>query len=784
MNNSPPLQVQCFGGFHVNFGEEPITAFNTDKVRALFIYLVTEAGQMFQRSHLAGLLWSDISEEQALHNLRQAISLLRKALKEEDQSIIFADREKVGIQPKTNLKADILDFTHLMEDAYRYHNNKNGLGTINIVALKQAIHLYRNPFLDRYHLNVSPLFDEWLLITREKFDSSAVEGLVYLAEYYERRNEITSAIQMLRKIIHIMPWDERAHYQLIHLLAKDHQWSAAQKQYASLVQYLKNDLNVSPDPKTMALFEQVRAQSLSEKNTEPEAKQLHNLPLLTSAFVGRVNELASLSELIANPIHRLVNILGLGGIGKTRLAMEIAFLKVGVFQQGVFLVALRNIESFDGFLTEFGRILQIKFSDQSTKEQQIIDFCRNKQILILLDNLDELSMHTDVQLFLEALAKECNQVQILITSRNKVNIPDEIVFQLDGLDFEEVGKATGQAQKPPDAVLLFTQKVQSTQRKLVLTSTNRQTILKLCRLVEGHPLAIELVAGSVVGNIEEKIEETIEQGMGAFISALTSHQQHHQTLSAVFEMSWIRLSLQEQSDLARISIFKGGFVENTVGEIFEIYAHRLLSLIDKSLLRVNFQGRYDLHEIVRQFAVLKLKESGNRERAVQALTDFYLRFLRAQAGYFEDGEQSACLDCIEQELDNIKVAWDWILQTEQYSLLVDILEILYQFFNVRSRFTQGIDWLEAVKVRVEHRPDLELLYAMVLNRIGSLAYKARQNELARKYLSSCYELLLTMNNDREMALCLVGLGHIELRSKKKIKKLWNTLPEVFSCTRI
>jgi len=770
MQNSPPLQIQFFGGFHVQLGEEPIKAFNTDKVRALFIYLVAESRQKFQRSHLAGLLWSDIPDEQAMHNLRQAISLLRKALQEEGQSIIFADRDQVGIHPGANLRVDILDFTVLIEKAYCHHKNQHGLGTINIVALKKALQLYQNPFLDRYHLNVSPLFDEWLLITREKFDTLAVEGLAYLADYYECRDEKTSAIQMLRKIIHIMPWDESAHYQLIQLLAHDQQWSTALKQYASLVQYLKNDLNVSPEPKTVALFEQVRAQSLSEPKNGPSKKPQHNLPLLTNRFVGRENEINSLSEMIANPAQRLINITGLGGVGKTRLALEIAQHQVGVFQQGVFVILLRNINSFEGFLSEIGIVLSIIFSDQTNKQQQVLDYCRNKHLLMLLDNLDELSMQKEVQLFLETWVKECNHVQILVTSRNKVKIEDEIVFQLDGLDFQSVNKTSDHLQQLPDAALLFAQRVQTIQRKFEITDENNQTILKLCKLVEGHPLAIELVAGSICGKVEQKIEETIEQGMGAFISAITSRQQHHQTLSAVFEMSWVRLTLHEQSTLARIAIFKGGFEEEPVKEIFGINSHRLTSLLDKSLLRVSFQGRYDLHEIVRQFAEQKLMESGEWESAVGSLSDYYLQFLNIQAQNFETGEQSVSLDCIELELDNIKVAWDWALHTGQFSLLTTCTDILYHFFNIRSRFVQGIEWFEQVKIRVENHPDLELLYAMVLNRIGSLAYKARQSELASKYLASCLNLLEKIQNTPEKAFCLINLGYIEFRSKKKFQE--------------
>jgi len=766
MQYSPPLQIQCFGGFHVQLGEEPITAFNTDKVRALFIYLVAERGQKFQRSHLAGLLWSDIPEDQAMHNLRQAISLLRKAIKEEDQTIIYADREQVGIHPKANIQVDLADFTNWIQAAYCHYQNAHGLGSVNIFALKKAIQIYKNPFLDRYLINVSPLFDEWLLITREKFDTVAVEGLAFLAHYYTRRGEKTNATQMLRKIIHIMPWDENAHYQLIQLLAQEHQWSAAQKQYASLVHYLKNDLNVNPDPRTVALFEQVRAQSLTTPANEPQGKPIHNLPLMTNRFVGREKEITTISEWIACPSQRLINILGMGGVGKTRLALEIAHEQVGVFEQGVFVVWLRNIDSLDGFISEIGKVLSINFSDQTTKRQQILDYCRHKQFLLLLDNLDELSTQKGIQLFLEELIKECNQLQIMVTSRNKVNIAEELVYHLDGLNFEDFHPSTG----PSDAVSLFTHRVQATQRKFELSDTNRNTILKLCSLVEGHPLAIELVAGSVVGNVEKKIEETIEQGMGAFISALTSVQQHHQNLSAVFEMSWVRLNAHEQFNLARISILKGGFEEQTSTEIFGINSHRLTSLVDKSLVRVNSLGRYDLHQIVRQFSEQKLKESGEWESTVEAFSAYYFQFLRDQAQIFETGEQSACLDRIEIELENIKVAWKWILQTERHNLLFEVIDILYQYFNVRSRVSQGIEWLQEARNRVEQRPDLELLVVMLLNRIGNLAYKARQNELSRQLLSNSYERLLKLNNDREMALCLLGLGQIELRSNKKYQK--------------
>ena len=715
MKNSPPLQIQCFGGFHVNLGDEPITAFNTDKVRALLIYLVSEPGEMFQRSHLAGLLWSDIPEDQALHNLRQAISLLRKAIRETDQTIIYADREQVGIQKNAHIRVDFLEFLSCIKNAFRFHKNQNGLGLINIVSLRKAVELYNNPFLDRYHLNVSPLFDEWLLLTREKYDALAVEGLAFLAEYYQRRNEITNAVQMLRKIIHIMPWDEGAHYQLISLMAQEGQWSAAQKQYATLIQYLKNDLNVSPDPKTLALYEQVRTRSLSWNFIESKVKPLSNLPLLNSAFIGRYIELETLSELIANPIKRLVNILGLGGIGKTRLAMEIAFLQVGIFHHGVFMVSLRNVDTFDGFLSAIGEGLQIKFTDQTPKEQQVLDFCRQKQLLLFLDNVDDLAADRQVQTLLTNIVENCKQVKILSTSRNKWKMEEENIFQLDGLNIEATNLKDGRGFRFSDAELLFEQRMQISHGNFKISQENQNTIVKLCKLVEGHPLAIELMAGSVSGNVQQRIEETIEQGVGAFVSALSNSQQHHKNLTTVFEMSWQRLSLQEKSDLTKLANFRGGFEEQIAWDIYQIDAHRLNSLINKSLVRVNLKGRYDLHEMVRQFAEIKSKQTEEWESVMNAFANYFFKVLDEQAICFKGGEQSSCLDYIERELDNFNVAWNWILHTEQFSMLTNAVDMLYQFFSIRSRFIQGIDWLEGLKLQIENKKDFKMGYAQVLN---------------------------------------------------------------------
>ncbi len=766
MGESPKLQIQCFGGFHVQLGEEPIIAFNTDKVRALCIYLATEAGQTFQRSHLAGLLWSDIPEEQALHNLRQAISLLRKALHDQEQKIVYVDREQVGIQPGANLQVDVLEFNQWMQAAYRYYKNQQGVGTLNIYALKHAMDLYKNPFLDRFHLNVSPLFDEWLVLTREQYDNRAVEGLSYLVRYYEHRHENANVLQMLRKIIKITPWDEQAHYQLMRFLALDEQWSAAQSQYASLVRYLKHDLNVEPDSRTLELFQQIRQRCLPEKlQQKPDRNNLSNLSILTNTFVGRKNELSELSEMIANPTCRLVTLLGLGGIGKTRLALELACMQVGAFSQGVFLVQLKGATTFDEVLNRIGQSLNLRFSDQILKAQQIIDFYRGKELFFVLDNLDYLSTDVEIQSFLAEMINNCLKVMLLITSREKLNIHEEQVYQLEGLNFRTPALVDGKKKLLSEALQLFEKRLQAIHRKFEIGEQDQVSISRLCHLVEGHPLAIELVAGSITGDVETRIEETIEQGIGAFISVLANSQKYQQTLTAVFEVSWQRLNANEKDLLSNLSVFKGGFDGEVLTKLFKTNAHSVKSLLDKSLLRCNFEGRYDMHEMVRQFAKNKLKESGKTEVICEIHAGYYFDLLRKWGGRFSRGEQSLSLDQIDQELINIKAAWDWMLATGRFVEMIDYLEILYQFFNIRSRFMEGAGWFQHIIDRLPDPKQHPFLSIMALNRMGSLAYRARQNELAMNSLTSCQMLLDELTNPQEMAFCLVGLGGVALRRK-------------------
>ena len=333
---APAIRIFCFGGFRIELDGGRTINFTTDKSRALLVYLAVETGRTFRRSHLAGLLWSEASEEQGLHNLRQTLSLLRKTWEElqVDGSLLLTDRDTLQLNPQLHLQVDLCVFEDTLREAYRYFHNRSGLARLNIRRLIKALALFQAPFLDRFELDNSPLFDEWILTVRERTNQAAIEAFGLLSEYYERRAEYSPAAETARRIVELAPWDESAHSRLMRLLAVDQHWGASQSQYIQLKQFLKRNLDVEPSQETTALFQQIR---LAAGTNHPFPAQfpvsLINLPAQVES-IGRDRELDDIADMLANPKIRLITVTGMGGIGKTHLAVEIGRIMAVFLEMG------------------------------------------------------------------------------------------------------------------------------------------------------------------------------------------------------------------------------------------------------------------------------------------------------------------------------------------------------------------------------------------------------------------------------------------------------------------
>ena len=323
------LSLEVLGSFQVLIGDTPITTFESDKVRALLAYLAVESDRPHRRDVLVGLLWPECSEQAARHNLRQALFNLRQVIGDHASTPPFLLISREAIQ--FNRASDYsLDFTRFNEYSLAFKKGPSrGVqdGSINITQLEEMAKLYRGEFLKKFFIEDSTEFEEWTVALRESLRQRVLEVHYYLAEYYELHGDFQAAHRHALRQLELDPWGEKGHRQMMRVFALDGRRSAALAQYDTCRRLLAEELDVEPSPETKELYEQIRLGTLSTNTDQLSTvsyTSVQNLPVQLTPFIGRKQELARLGELISNPECRCITLVGPGGIGKTRLALQAA----------------------------------------------------------------------------------------------------------------------------------------------------------------------------------------------------------------------------------------------------------------------------------------------------------------------------------------------------------------------------------------------------------------------------------------------------------------------------
>jgi predicted ATPase/DNA-binding SARP family transcriptional activator len=775
------LKMSCFGQLRIEMDGRLISHFDTEKARALLVYLAVEHEYPQQRSHLAGLLWSDLSEEQAMHSLRQTLSSMRKLFGDKTASlpVLLIHRDSVQINPAVNVWVDVREFRLMLAKAYRHYQNQDKGGWPNVRRLEQALALKQSSFLAQFQLKGSLLFDEWLLLTREDLDQSALEGLALLADIYERRGEYALARDTAQRILNIIPWDESTHTQLMRLFALDRQWGAAINQYRMLRQVLQEELGVEPIRETLRLLEQIRAEAVNEQSV---ALQKHversHLPQVSAALVGRSLEMDEISDLLVDPACRLLTLIGPGGIGKTRLAIEIARQYEGVLKEGVYFVPLETVTTGDQVFIALAEAFDLLLTDQSNPNGRLIDFLREKRMLLVLDNYEQLMNDGQGAQPLADILKQAPGVKLLVTSRELLRLREEWVYPLHGLSYppDELPEAmpVSQAIDSYDALTLFSRRGRQARHDFVLDDANINDAVKICRALEGLPLGVELAAATMWNESCHSLEEKIAAHFDGLDSTLSNIDSRHRSLRAVFNISWQLLDASEQALFCRLSIFRGGFTSEAAQEVASAAPEMLDALVNQSLLRRASNARFRMHEVIRLYAGEKLNCSDCQFENQEAHARYFLKFLAGLQASLRGKQQKAALDAIQQEIGNARIAWEWGLNAGAFEDLRACLEPLYQFFYMRSRFTEGITLfmpavkrLEAMAATGSEQVQIDL--AMALARIGGLAYCARETKLTFNYLERAFLILGENSHHSELAFCRSLLGGAYLRAKEFLK---------------
>ncbi|NJM42327.1 MAG: hypothetical protein HC853_17115 [Anaerolineae bacterium] len=357
-------------------------------------------------------------------------------------------------------------------------------GVVNAHAPSPSPHpliaLYRGDFLEGFNLKDAPEFEEWVVAQREHYRELALRLLHGLAEAALREGRYTEGVDYARRILALDGWREEAHRLLMLCYARSGQRSAALAQYAECRRVLGKELGVPPSAETMALYERICAAAQSSR---------HNLPPQMTPFVGRERELAQIEALLLKPECRMLTVLGIGGAGKTRLALQIAARFAEQFINGVWFVPLATVQA-GALIRAIADAVQCPISGASEPKQPLLNFLRERELLLLLDNAESLLDST--ALFSEVL-RAAPDVKLLITSRERLNLQAEWMFGLDGLDVPLAGRGDASCS----AMQLFVQGAQRTRASFALNENELPAAGRICRLVAGLPLGIELASAWV-----------------------------------------------------------------------------------------------------------------------------------------------------------------------------------------------------------------------------------------------------------------------------------------------
>jgi len=763
------LTLALLGPLYAALNDQPVTGFKYDKVRALLAYLAVEADRPHERVALLGLLWPELPEEAARNNLRQTLLTLRGAIgdRSAEPPFLLASRTTLQFNRQSDHRLDVATFLDLVAECERHSHASASSCNTCARRLQQALSIYRGAFLAEFFLPDSEAFEAWAVVKREQFQRRMLAALSWLITYHERRGAYAEALEYAHRKLAVDPWREESHRDVMRLHMLNGERGAALAQYEQCRRLLDQTFGVAPDGETTVLFDQIQRAQADEapalQHLKLPATRRHNLPAQTTAFVGREEELAAIGRLLDDETCRLLTLTGPGGIGKTRLALQAAAARLDMLTDGVFFVPLADLPSPDLLVGELAAALGIDLGMSSEPRALLIEQLGKCELLLVLDNFEHLIAGASL---LSEIVAGAPDVTLLVTSRERLNLRGEWVYSVAGLPLpaETGGAGAPLAQLAAnDAVQLFVQSARRARTDFALTASNAEDVAQICRLTAGMPLAIELAASwSRALSCAELVQE-LEHSVAFLSAAARDGPDRHRSLAAVFEHSWRRLAGDEQRALRQIAVFGGGFRRDAAREICGTRLETLIELVDRSLLRHSLEGRYELHELIRQYAAQKLALAGD-EAQLRRQHGAYFRALAERAEPELLGpEQQRWLARFDEEHDNLRTALRWALGEDEVELALAIGGALPRYWATRGFFDEGRHWLEQALAHPDQDAAPAEVRLRALNAAGTLA--RLQGDLARAqvHLEACLALSRVGEARRWSAVALNALGLVARR---------------------
>ena len=595
--------------------------------------------------------------------------------------------------------------------------------------------------------------EEWVYAMREFLAGRAREAMLLEAESLAGQSAFVEACQQAEQAFRLasVPATEPAELERFYRLFK-----AGNSVWASEVEREAGEFGLSLGMTTET------AQNFFTVVSRPSLRSI--LPEPGTALIGRDLERLELAQLLQQSDCRLLSLIGPGGIGKTRLAMQLGIdlEESSAFSEGVFFIPCETVVSADAVGASLAKGLGLQLEGVSSAFEQVAAYLASKKMLLILDNFEHL---LDASLQLLDLLRACPNLSFLLSSRERLNLREEWVFPVDGLSFPDSDSEAPEAIRAYGAIQLFLQRVKQHDLHRQISTKDLNDIIGVCRLLDGSPLALELAATWIKLMPISEIASEIKRDLDFLQSERRDSPVRHKSLRAVFEKSWQQLSQLQQRALANLSVFKGGFKRDAAAQVADVSLSDLLKLVNKSLLRVSDNGRYDRHFLIYEYSKEKALEKANEFNQVREKhARYFHQVLSEQYQELLEGDQGKALKLLDVELENIRFAWDWAVEQQASDLLLKSADSLRLFFDVLARYQEAYTFFEqAVNGLDTNEPAQRLSLGYMLVYQAWFCFWLGNKNKAHAIANRGVDLLRTSGHDERLAQGLNILGTIAWR---------------------
>ncbi len=613
------------GRLEVRLDGEPVEIASRP-ARTLLAYLALTLDVHHPRERLAGLFWPESNQSRARKNLRQTLWRLRKAV---GDGALEVEAAAVGLPSRPDLWVDVA-----------------ALDTAAVRDLETAVSAYGGELLPGF-------YEPWVLLERDRIDAVYDGKMQRLVEGMLTDQRWSEAIKWAESWIASGRIPEAGYRALITAFAATGERPKAEEAYRRCVEALREEIGVEPSDETRELYQRMVAGELSYQRSEgarPRAPRI-NLPAQPTRFVGREQELAELTSLLSE--SRLLTLAGPGGIGKTRLAVQLAAELADRFDDGVHFISLAPISTAGELVQAVADGLKFPLSAQEAPEEQLLSYLRPRSLLLVLDNFEHL---LEGVAFVSRLLQTAPGLKLLTSSREKLGIQGETVFGVRGMRTPSSPEAgDGQDQ---EAIEFFLACAQRSRPGFAASAAQHQSVVQICDRVQGMPLAIELAAAWLDTLSTEEVAKELNRSLDILATELRDVPDRHRSIRAVFDHSWSQAGPAEQQAFARLSVFRGGFTRQAAYEVAGASIDLLAGLVGKSFLRHDATlGRFEIHELMRQYAEERLEEDpAECTAAHDRHAAYFAEFARALSselrGSFDDRPDLKA----EREILNLRAA--------------------------------------------------------------------------------------------------------------------------------